>query len=85
MTDEFSVYWWDVEGGQHEEIRFVNAEKAFDRVVGLVNGPASSVLGVVARVIITDGGDCINLEWIKNKGVVFPKREDIAAMDRAQR
>ena len=68
---EFSVWWWDVDGGQHEELRFVDAEKAMDRVVALAKGP-SSHLGIVTRIIITDGGDCTCLEWRKLEGLVFP-------------
>jgi len=29
---------------------------------------------MVKRVIITDGGDCINFEWKKGEGIVFPPR-----------
>lgn len=29
-------------------------------------------LGVVDRVIITDGGDCICFEWKRGEGVTFP-------------
>ena len=76
--NEFSVYWWDAQDGQHEEKRFVSAEEAFSAVERLTKGPAS-LLGIVNRVIITDGGDFTNFEWKKGLGVVFPTEADIAA------
>lgn len=67
---EFSVYWYDNHQVQYEEKRFVTirqAMEAFDRLTG---GPAS-ILGVVQRCIITDGGDVIEREW-KNGKITFP-------------
>jgi len=71
MTDEFSVYWWDRDGGQHEELRFVGELDAVKASHRLACGP-HSVLGFVDRVIITDGGDCICFEWKKELGVTWP-------------
>ena len=73
MSGEFSVYWTDAGDGQHEELRFVDGEKAVKAAHRLTKGPAS-MLGMVKRVIITDGGDCINFEWKKGEGIVFPPR-----------
>lgn len=67
---QFSVYWWDTHGTQHEELRFVSAEAAVVRCHSLTSCPAS-VLGLIQRVIITDGGDCTNFEWKKGEGVTF--------------
>lgn len=76
MTDvqskEFSVYWWTPEGDQIEERRFVLAQDAVRAARRLSTGPAA-VLGMVARVIITDGGDCCCFEWKHGEGVVFPR------------
>jgi len=71
MTNEFSVWWWDRDGGQHEELRFVEVERAFNACRRLIHGPAS-VFGFVDRVIITDGGDCTCFEWKKDLGVTWP-------------
>jgi len=71
MTNEFSVYWWDRDGGQHEELRFVDGERAVSACHRLTHGPAS-VFGFVERVIITDGGDCCCFEWKKEIGVTWP-------------
>lgn len=67
---EFSVLWWDAQDNQHEELRFVDAEKAVMAAKRLCEGPAS-MLGIVRRVIITDGGDFINFEWIYGKGITY--------------
>ena len=67
---EFSVYWWDTNGVQHEELRFVGAEAAVKAAHRLAEGPTKA-LGFVERIIITDGGDIGCFEWIKGKGVTF--------------
>ena len=71
---EFSVYWWDASGGQHEELRYDLPQVAMRAVQRLTRGPAS-VLGIVSRVIITDGGDCCVFEWTKKDGITWPKKE----------
>lgn len=71
MENEFSVYWWDRDGGQHDELRFVGPEQAVKASYRLTQGPAA-MMGIVERVIITDGGDCTAFEWKKDLGVVWP-------------
>lgn len=70
---EFSIYWWAEDGTRITEMNFVDAETAFKRFRGLT-GPANLV---VDRLIITDGGDSISLEWNYEKSLVFPTKEDI--------
>ena len=60
MRDEFSVYWTDRDGGQHEELRFVSAEHAMRAARRLTSGPGAVF---VRRVLITDGGDLTCFEW----------------------
>lgn len=74
---EYSVYWWDADNGQHSEMRFVSVEKAMGATKRLTQGPAA-MLGMVNRVIITDGGDCTVFEWIKDKGITWPTPEQLA-------
>ena len=74
MSEEFSVIWWDADGGQHDELRFVDGEKAVSACHRLTHGPAA-MLGIVDRVIITDGGDCTCFEWKKELGLVWPTPE----------
>ena len=76
MTEraEYSVYWWDQEDGQHEESRFILLDLAMHQVKRLTQGPAS-MLGMVKRVIITDGGDCCVFEWKQGEGITWPTKE----------
>lgn len=32
----------------------------------------SSRIGMTKRVILTDGGDCINMEWKHGEGITYP-------------
>jgi hypothetical protein len=34
-------------------------------------------LGMTVRVILTDGGDEINMEWQYGKGITFPTKKDM--------
>jgi hypothetical protein len=72
---EFSVWWWDGDGGQHEELRFVRAQEAVDRAHSLTSGPAA-LIGMITRVMITDGGDNAVFLW-KDGAIQFPKEEDL--------
>jgi hypothetical protein len=73
MSDaEFSVYQFFTDGS-HERVRhFVTAEEAMDAVKHYTNNVATR-MGVVGRVIVTDGGDCTCFEWTKKEGITFPK------------
>jgi hypothetical protein len=62
MRDEFSVYWWDKDGTEHEALRRVSAEEAVRAAKRLTEGPAAQA-GGARRVIITDGEDHCNYEW----------------------
>jgi hypothetical protein len=73
VSDEFSVYWWGVDSDTYfTECRFVSAKEAFEVATDLPRRPFAAVLGMLARIIITDGGDCTVWEWEKGKGVTFP-------------
>ena len=72
--NEFSVIQFFEDGTYEYVRRFVSEEEA----IKAVNHYCQSVavkLGLVSRVIITDGGDCICFEWCSDKGVTFPTRE----------
>lgn len=81
MENEFSVYWWDRDGGQHRELQFVDAERAVKAAHRLTCGPAS-VLGVVKKVMITDGGDHCNFLW--EDGVLKYPTEEMRDQHRVQ-
>jgi hypothetical protein len=70
-SGEFSIYWWDNTDYCHKELRFVDAKRAVERVASLSRGPAS-LLGMVKRIIITDGGDYTTFEWKHGQGITFP-------------
>jgi len=74
MNDEFSVFWFDREDHYHAERCFVDAETAVRLAFSLTERPAAK-LGMIRRVIITDGGDCTSFEWKHGIGVTYPPRE----------
>jgi hypothetical protein len=70
-TCEFSVTQF-FKDGQHEKVRdHVEAHVAVDAFRHYTTNVASKI-GLTQRVIITDGGDCINMEWQHGKGITFP-------------
>jgi hypothetical protein len=73
---EFSVVqFFDAEPEQYEYVRrYVSAEEAVKAFNHYTNNVAVK-MGVIKRVIITDGGDCIAMEWQKDKGITFPPKE----------
>jgi hypothetical protein len=74
---EFSVYWWDAAGNQHDESRFVGIDTVKANIMRLTQGPAA-MLGAVKKVMITDGYDCCNFLWDDGK-ILFPTEADIKA------
>jgi len=71
---EFSVALF-FENGTYEYIRrWVGAQEAVETAKRCTD---SSMLAHsrVCRVIITDGGDFTNFEWISGKGVTYPKHD----------
>ena len=71
MSGEFSVYHFGADQKSECVKRNVDAKEAFVAAVGYMQRPAAK-LGIIQRVIITDGGDCVNFEWQFGKGIVFP-------------
>lgn len=72
MRDEFSVYQFFVTG-EYERVRsFVSAEEATRAFRHYTNNVATAV-GIIEKVIITDGGDHTVAEWKKDEGITWPK------------
>lgn len=70
-ANEFSVCQF-FEDGQYEYVRrYVSAEEAVKAFKHYTQNVAVT-LGVTKRVIVTDGGDQINLEWKLGEGITFP-------------
>jgi DUF971 family protein len=67
---EFSVYWFDLQGHTHEQLRFVDAKTAVESARDLTKRPAA-LIGILRRVIITDGGDNTCFEWKYLEGITF--------------
>lgn len=59
--------------------RFVSAKEAVMILKHYTNSVAVK-LGMVSKVIITDGGDCVCFEWTKDKGITFPPKEELEKM-----
>ena len=76
MSDEFSVCQF-FENDMYEWVRTnVGAEEAVTAFQHYTSNVACQ-LGITKRVIITDGGDCIAMEWQHGRGITFPIKEDL--------
>jgi hypothetical protein len=73
---EFSVAQFFSEDNYEYVRRFVSAEEAVKAARHYITSVAART-GMVKRVIITDGGDCTNFEWIYGKGIVYPTQEEL--------
>lgn len=79
---EFSVYQFfpdepgEIPDSNYERVKqFVGGDEAGKCAEFLCTNVAAR-MGLTRRVIITDGGDCINFEWKYGEGMTFPKPED---------
>ena len=68
---EFSVCQCFDDGTYEYVRRFVTAKKPMEAFKHYTHGVGAQ-LGITKRVIITDGGDCINAEWEHGKGLTYP-------------
>jgi hypothetical protein len=71
MSPEFSVCQFFADGSHEYVRRFVDAENAVKAAHHYSHNVAAR-LGVVERVIITDGDDYTCFEWKRGEGVTFP-------------
>jgi hypothetical protein len=69
--EEFSVAQFFADGSYEYVRRGVNALEAVRAARHYTHNVAAK-LGIVDRVIITDGGDDTVFEWIKDRGITFP-------------
>lgn len=73
MDEVFSVTQFFADNMGYEMVR---KHVSLDEAIKAYKHYTTSVgarMGMTQRVIITDGGDCIVVEWIHGKGLVFPK------------
>jgi hypothetical protein len=80
MTDLYSVIQFFTEETElvqeYEVVRqYVTAEEAVSAFLFYTSNVSARV-GLTKRIIITDGGDCINYEWAYGKGIVFGDKLD---------
>jgi hypothetical protein len=69
--DQFSVYQF-LTNGECERVReFVSAKEAVEAAEHYTDSVAAK-LGMVERVIITDGDDYCCFEWKRGEGRTFP-------------
>lgn len=73
-TGEFSVVTFFPDDSYNVVRRNVGAQEAVEAAKDFSERPAAKI-GVIKRIIITDGGDFTVFEWINGKGVTFPPRQ----------
>jgi hypothetical protein len=71
VTKEFSVCQFFVDDSHEYLGRHLSDEDAV-RLAVQATRSVGATIGTTKRVIITDGGDCINWEWKHGEGVVYP-------------
>lgn len=76
MSNEFSVVQFFEDGTYEYVRRFVSAEEAMTAAKHYMSSVGVK-MGLVKRVIITDGGDCCCFDWNPTDGVVFPSKETV--------
>jgi hypothetical protein len=74
VMGEFNVVQFFPDDTYEYVRKFVSAEDAVKAAVYYATSVGAK-LGTTRRVIITDGGDCINWEWKYGEGVVYPEKE----------
>ncbi len=72
-ADEFSVWQFFPDDSGECIRRGVGAEEAVNTAKDFSERPAAK-LGMIRRIIITDGGDYCCFEWKFGDGVTFPPR-----------
>lgn len=69
--NEFSVCQFFPDGSYEYIKRFIPALEAVETFKDYSNRPAAKI-GIIRRLIVTDGGDCINMEWKFKEGYTYP-------------
>jgi len=68
---EFSVCQFFLDGKYEYVRKFVAVEEAILTFKFYTTNVTARV-GITKRVILTDGDDCINMEWKYGEGITFP-------------
>jgi len=72
MSLSVALFWAD--GMTTYAVRLTHIKNAAQTFIGAV-ATAESKPGVITRVILTDGGDCLCREWKLGEGLTFPRFE----------
>jgi hypothetical protein len=73
QMNEFSVCLFFPDGSSYYERRGIGAEEAVS-LLKECSERSASMIGMIQRIIVTDGGDYTNLEWQYGKGITYPPR-----------
>lgn len=68
---QYSVAQFFPDGTNEYVRRFVGAEESVKTAKDFSERPAAKI-GIIARIVITDGGDFTVFEWQFGKGVTYP-------------
>jgi len=71
VDDRFSVIQYFTDG-TYETVRASVAPEEATAAFNHYTNNVASRMGITSRVIITDGGDSIVLEWRHNQGITWP-------------
>jgi hypothetical protein len=71
---EYNVCQFFENGWYEYTRRYVSADEAAQAFKHYTTNIASRV-GIVVRVIITDGGDYVNAEWKFGEGLTYPTKD----------
>lgn len=73
---EFSVAQFFKDGTNEYVRRWVGPQEAVETLKIYTENVAAR-MGMVVKVIITDGGDHTNMEWRYGEGIVYPPRDPV--------
>ena len=77
--ERFNVVLFFPDGGPgHFEKSNVTVDEAMETAMDFARRPAARI-GMIERIIITDSGNSVCLEWQFGKGVTFPHSPTITA------
>lgn len=68
---EFSVVQFFVDGSHEYVERNIDADTAARRFADMTRTVGARI-GTTVKVIITDDGDCTNMEWQHGRGITYP-------------
>lgn len=71
MQGEFYICQFFTDGTYEYVRRYLTLGEAVKAFAHYTSNVAVK-MGIIEKVIITDGGDCTNVEWTKDRGITYP-------------